>query len=159
MKNLFIKKLIFLLFISLNSIARDGTFSFTISSPVTTTAGVFKNESVLVRTLRNNVDCTPGTYTKYWDGTDDNGAPITYHASSYKVNILSYNVQHKWLGTVCNSYTDMKDHSSNNRYSQFMKGISIMHNIGYFYTGYCEGLQVLRKCKTATSNQAMIFTT
>ena len=71
MKNLFLTFFLFLLFISIQSIAQDGQFTFTIPSSVTTSAGVFKDDSILVKTLWNAEKYNAGTYTKYWDGTDD----------------------------------------------------------------------------------------
>jgi hypothetical protein len=152
-KNRILKIIIYILFISLNSFAQDGKFSFTISSPVSTSAGVFKNDSILVRTLWNNVSYAPGTYTKYWDGRDDYGVSVLSPAPAYKIKIVSNNVQYQWQGTIGNSSDSMTGNSKHRGYYHCMRGLAFSGSFGYFCTGYSEGSPSLAKFNTATPNQ------
>ena len=139
MKNQFIKKLIFLLFISFNATAQDGKFSFTLPSAASTSAGVFINDSILVRTLWNNVNYSTGTYTEHWDGKDDYGNAITSPAATYKIKVLSNNVRYAWQGTIGNTSDSMTGSAKHRGYSNCMTGLSFGSSFGYFCTGYSEG--------------------
>ncbi|MEO6546442.1 MAG: hypothetical protein ABIN94_00520, partial [Ferruginibacter sp.] len=150
MKNQPIKKLIFLLFISLNAIAQDGKFSFTISSPVSTSAGVYKNDSILVRTLWSCEKYNVGTYTMYWDGKDDLGATIASPSTSYKIKVVSNNVQYAWQGTIGNTSDSMTGSSKHTGYYNCMTGLAFSSNgYGYFCNGYSEGKSSYSKLLTA----------
>jgi flagellar hook assembly protein FlgD len=82
---------------------QDGKFTFTLPSTLNTSAGVFKDDSILIKTLWNNVSYNAGTYTKSWDGTDDFGNAIKSPDASYKIKVLSNNVQYTWQGSIGNS--------------------------------------------------------
>ena len=156
MKNQSIKKLIFLLFISLNAIAQDGKFSFKIPSPITTSAGVFKDDSILIKTLWNNEKYASGTYTKYWDGTDDLGNKITSPAAVYKIKVMSNNVQYTWQGTIGNTSDNMTGESKYKGYTS-LKGLAFGNTYGYFCTGYSEGFSSLGKFNISTPNTKIPF--
>ena len=156
MKNQSIKKLIFLLFISLNAIAQDGKFSFTIPAPATTSAGVFKDDSILIKTLWNNEKYASGTYTKYWNGTDDNGNKITSPAAAYKIKVMSNNVQYTWQGTIGNTSDNMTGESKYKGYTS-LKGLSFGNTYGYFCTGYSEGFSSIGKFNISTPNTKIPF--
>ena len=158
MKNLFIKKLIFLLFISTNAVAQDGKYSFSISSAVNTSAGVFKNDSILVRTLWNNVSYAPGNYTKYWDGADDYGVPLISPASTYKVKVVSSNVSYAWEGTIGNASDIMTGATKHRGYYHCMRGLTFGPTYGYFCTGYSEGSPSFGKFDINTPNQKINIT-
>jgi hypothetical protein len=151
-KNQFIKKLIFLLFISLNTLAQDGKFSFTISSAVSTSAGVFKNDSILVKTLWNNVPFTPGTYTKYWDGKDDYGKTITNPDNTYNIKILTNNVQYTWQGTIGNTSDNKTGATKHRGVYHCVRGLTFNGSFGYFCTGYGEGSPTIAKFNISSPN-------
>ena len=159
MRNLVIKNLLFFLFFSLNAIAQDGKFSFTISSPVTTSAGVFKDDSILIKTLWNNKKYTSGTYTKYWDGTDETGKRITSPLSAYKIKVLTNNVQYNWQGTIGNNSDKMTGNTKHRGYYNCMTGLTFAGNYGYFCTGYSEGSPSIAKFHTSTPNQRIYIGT
>ncbi|MEO6732472.1 MAG: hypothetical protein ABIN01_14735, partial [Ferruginibacter sp.] len=159
MKNLFIKKLIFLFFISLNAIAQDGKFSFTLPSTLSTSAGVFLNDSILVRTLWNNEKYAAGTYTKFWDGKDDYGNAISLPASAYQIKVLSNNVQYAWQGTVGNTSDGMTGATKHRGYYYCMRGLAFSGNTGYFCMGYSEGSPSFAKFNIASPNTKLDITT
>ena len=49
------------------------TASFSLAAAATTSAGVFRNDSILVKSLWSGVHYKAGTYPIFWDGTDDHG--------------------------------------------------------------------------------------
>jgi hypothetical protein len=77
-------------------------FTFTLSAEHTTTAGAFDSSGKLVKTIWRNETFVPGTYTKTWDGTDDNGASAP--AGSYQIRLLCHNMVYSWDGVIGNTY-------------------------------------------------------
>ncbi|HEX8461533.1 MAG TPA: hypothetical protein VF623_08890, partial [Segetibacter sp.] len=69
--------LCFLFFLSSTAYSQSSNqsqnFTFTLPNDVTTSAGVFKSDGALIRTLWGNEPMKAGTYTKAWDGKDDLG--------------------------------------------------------------------------------------
>ena len=156
MKNQSIKKLIFhviISFIVTTATAQDGKFSFTLSLSARTSAGVFKNDSILVRTLWNDERLAAGNYTKSWDGKDDYGNSINKPDASYKVKVLSNNVQYIWQGTVGNSSDKMTGPTKHKAAYDNMKGLVFAGGFGYFCTGYGEGNPSVCKFNISTPNQ------
>ncbi|CAN5430989.1 hypothetical protein BH11BAC3_BH11BAC3_06110 [soil metagenome] len=157
MKKLIVKELLFLLLISCSVSAQDGKFSFTLSSSANTSAGVYESDSVLVRTLWNNVKYSSGTYTKYWDGKDDQGNPIALPAANYTIKVLRSNVNYQWQGTIGNSSDSMTGDSKHRGYYYCMRGLAFGPNYGYFCTGYSEGSPSVGKFSIATPNSKINF--
>lgn len=82
-------------------INRSVNFSFTLSVKASTSAGVYKSDSTLVRTLWGGISYEAGVHAAKWDGVDDDGrlAPD----GSYQVRVLSNNVKYKWEGVLGNT--------------------------------------------------------
>lgn len=157
MKNLFLKNLLLFLLFSIQAFSQDGNFNFTISSSVNTSAGVFKSNGTLVRTLWNNVRYAPGTYTRSWDGKDDLGVTIASPDASYQIKILTNNVNYTWQGTVGNSSTAMTGAAKHRGLYHCMRGLIFVGSTGYFCTGYGEGASSLGKFNTSTPNTKIDF--
>ena len=117
---------------------RDGKFSFTISSPTNTSAGVFKSDGTLVRTLWNNKKYGNGTYAKTWDGKDDQGKTIASPDANYQIKVLTNNVSYEWQGTIGNSSENMAGPAKHRGYYFCMRGMAFTDKYGYFCTGYSE---------------------
>ncbi len=146
MKNLiFFSNILWVLFISLNSFAQDGKFTFTIPSTTTTSAGVFKDDSILIRTLWNNVDYPAGTYTKSWDGKNDYGVSIIDNTIPYSVKIMSSNVNYQWQGVLGNTSKMQTGSGVHRGYYHCMLGLVITNGYGYYCRGYAEGAPSLAK--------------
>jgi hypothetical protein len=77
LKNSFAGYLFGLLFVALFVLSEPAkgqiTFSFTLNSSARTSAGVFKADGTLVKTLWSGLPYDAGTHTGKWDGTDDEG--------------------------------------------------------------------------------------
>jgi hypothetical protein len=143
MTNRAFKIFVFFLIFGQNSFAQDGKFTFSLPTPLTTSAGVFKNDSILVKTLWNIEKLGAGTYTRYWDGTNVYGNAISSPAASYKIKILSNNVNYTWQGTIGNNSDMMTGPTKHRGYSNCMTGLSFGPNYGYFSTGCSEDLLLL----------------
>lgn len=68
------------------------TFTFNLDSAYKTSAGIFKSDGTLIRTLWRNATYGPGPTTRTWDGNDDNGAAVP--SGSYQVKLLYHSVQY-----------------------------------------------------------------
>ncbi|MDT0688825.1 hypothetical protein RM549_03465 [Salegentibacter sp. F188] len=106
---------------------------------VTTSAGVYNSEEVLVRTLWNNVpkDYESTRETPEWDGRDDEGRDVPQ--GDYHVKITSNNVKYEWEGVVGNTSDDFAGGRFYiGSYARIMD-MTIEGNYGYLTLGYNEG--------------------
>jgi hypothetical protein len=122
----------------LNAQNRKISFSFTLSKASNTSAGVFRKDSTLVRTLWNNVRHEAGTHTSFWDRKDDEGHFMT--DSHYVIRILSGNLTYKWEGGIIGNTSDSMTGSSKHRYFEKPNSMAIHGNTAYFSAGYSEGI-------------------
>jgi len=118
----------------------DGKYMFTIPSGTwRVSAGVFNGE-VLVRTLFSDSTFTAGTYTRYWDGKDDNNVTLSFPVSTYKVKIKRSQVTYTWQGTLGNTSSVQSGNTKHQTYYTAMNGIVFTKNgYGYFVNGFSEG--------------------
>lgn len=111
------------------------SFTFTLQAAGNTSAGVYNEEGVLIRTLWSNVHYDEGEHTGSWNGKDDLGVKIA--VGKYNVRVLTGNVKYTWEGVVGNT-------------SESFTGPSVIHNLrtihdmafngttGYQAVGYSE---------------------
>jgi hypothetical protein len=90
---------------SQNSEVINGSF-YTLKERATTSAGVYKKDGTLVRTLWSGITKDAGTYEAKWDGTDDfqQALPV----DNYTIKVISSNVKYTWEGTIGNSSASQK---------------------------------------------------
>ena len=148
-----------ILFLSFKAKAQDGKFTFKLATAARTSAGVYSADSVLVRTLWNDVKYPAGTYSKYWDGKDDKGVPLVSPDEKYTVKVISNNVKYEWEGTIGNSSDSTSGLTKHRGYYHCMRGLAFSGDYGYFCTGYSEGSPSLAKFKINTPNQKKQFFT
>jgi hypothetical protein len=139
-------------------VTNNGQFSFNLSSVLRTSAGVFKNDSILVKTLWSDSTIAAGTCTAYWDGTDDYGNVISSPDATYKVKVLSNDIQYTWQGTIGNSSDSATGLSKHKGYNNSMKGLVFNVSYGYYCTGYSEKTPSFAKFNVATPNQKIPMT-
>ena len=143
------KKLLFftfcLAFLTSQLQAQDGKFTFTLPAAINTSAGVFKNDSILVRTLWSNVNYPAGTHTEYWDGEDDFGVNIANSSNHFSIKIMSSNVKYQWQGIIGNSSRSQTGSTVHRGYYHCMRGMVITNGFGYYCRGYAEGAPSLAK--------------
>ena len=96
-------------------------FSFSLSTGAKTSAGVYKKDSTLVRTLWSGVDYSAGTHTSTWDGKLDDLKTIA-PKDSYIVKVTSNNITATWEGVVGNngSTFDVGNSSENSVYHPYL---------------------------------------
>ncbi len=129
--------------------SQTGTFTFTLSSSARTSAGVYKKDSTLVRTLWANRTYAAGTYTEYWDGKDDYGTKITSPDATYNVKVLSSNVNYNWDGIIGNTSSSNTGTAVHRGYYTSMTGMAIAGNTAYFCQGYSEAYSSQAKFSTS----------
>lgn len=111
------------------------TFTFSLSTNCTTSAGVYKADGTLIRTLWNAVRLNKGSYTRTWDGMDDLG--VLCADGNYNIKILSNNVTYTWEGVIGNtsdSLTGPSVHHAMNKISC----MAFAGNTGYFSINFTE---------------------
>lgn len=130
--------------------AQNGAFTFSLPAAATTSAGVYKMDSTLVRTLWSTIKYSAGNHTAYWDGKDDNGVLMSSPATNYRIKVVSNNVNYTWQGTIGNSSDAMTGSSKIRGYYMCMSGLAIANNgYGYYCKGYSEGHSSIAKFSTS----------
>jgi len=119
------------------AVTQSTTFSFTLDEPCKTSAGVFKPDGTLVRTLWSKVRYyNAGTYTAVWDGKDDNTNPLP--AGQYQIKLLQHNTEYVWDGAVGNS-SPMQYGNTVHAGFHFLHDMAISGTNMFFVRGYDEG--------------------
>ena len=77
------------------------SFTFTLPSARTTSAGVYAADGSLVRTLWRGQRYAAGTHSAAWDQRDDGGALLA--AGTYTVKVAHHDVQYVWEGAIGNT--------------------------------------------------------
>lgn len=130
----------------------NGKFTFTLAGSAKTSAGVFKTDGTLVKTLWNDVQYPAGTHTEYWNSLDDLGLSISSPDVSYQIKVLSNNVNYTWQGTVGNTSTNQTGPTKHRGVYHCMRGLAFNGSYGYFCIGYAEGNPTILKFNVATPN-------
>jgi hypothetical protein len=81
--------------------AAQTTLNFTLAASCTTSAGVYTEKGVLVRTLWRAVPYSAGTHQANWDGKEDNGSVAPN--GQYTFKILYHHVKYQWDGVIGNT--------------------------------------------------------
>ena len=116
----------------------NNSSSFTLTSHLSTSAGVFKSDGTLVRTLWSGKKYDAGTYPVYWDRKDDNGN-LVQDTTGLKVQVLSNNVKYEWegarIGNTSTAFTGNTRHRAGEPFSCF----AIVGDNIYYGANYEEG--------------------
>jgi chitodextrinase len=122
-------------------------FTFSLSSGARTSAGVFKKDGTLIRTLWSGVNYSAGSHSSSWDGTNDEGMLVP--DSNYDIRVLSNNVNYTWEGVIGNSSAQFSGstvmHSFQNMFSMAIAGSTI-----YYSTNYGERVNTTFKTSTTS---------
>ena len=141
--------LLFLFSFTIKAQVKDTTFSFTISSSSKTSAGIYKGDGTLVRTLWGGVEYTSGTHQFKWDGKDDFG--VSLPDEKYTAKVLSNNVQYEWEGVVGNTSTAQTG-STKLRMFDPLTGMAHAGDKIYWAGGYNEGWPATYKTSITDPN-------
>lgn len=112
-------------------------FTFNLSTSSTTSAGVFRRDGTLVKTLWNNVRYSAGTHSATWDRTNDDGLFLT--DTGYIVKVVSNNVAYEWQGVVGNN-SDSLTGSTRIRAFERIHTMASSGQYTYFSIGYGEAV-------------------
>lgn len=112
-------------------------FSFSLSASARTSAGVFTSAGTLVRTLWSNQTLPAGTYSRTWDGRDDEGRQAA--DATYQIRVLSNNVAYEWEGVLGNSSFRPNAGNTIHRGYQHIRGMVQVGQFMYFCQHYAEG--------------------
>jgi len=137
--------------LSLVSLARaaSSTFTYTLSSAATTSAGAYKADGTLVRTLWNNEPRPAGANTATWDGLDDNAQPLP--ADTYQVKVLAHNVTYTWEGFIGNTSTNQTGSTTYRIFGQ-LKDMTVTASDMYVTTGYNEKRALWNRISLSDTN-------
>jgi hypothetical protein len=116
-------------------------FTYTVPSTAPTSrtsAGIYKSDGTLVRTLWSGRTEYAGTYPITWDGTDDRLQPLP--VDNYTFKLLSNNVNYDWEGVVGNTSTPLRQERQkiHTSFEPFNK-MAISGGKAYYSVGYNEG--------------------
>ena len=111
------------------------SFSFNLSASANTSAGVFKKDGTLVRTLWSAVKYDAGNHIETWDGMDDLGKYVFDTGFVYRV--LSNNVTYNWDGVIGNTSSSFTGGGIHHGYD-LIKSMAIYGNNAYVAKGYDE---------------------
>ncbi|MBC7507203.1 MAG: hypothetical protein H7320_00410, partial [Ferruginibacter sp.] len=130
LRNLFITVLLQVLLpvvLSLQATAQSKvSFSFSLQTRSSTSAGVFKKDGTLVRTIWSGESLNAGSHIKTWDGLDNEGMSVQ---DNYDIKVLSNNLTYNWEGVIGNTL-------SNTRGSfERIYGMAFSGNNGYVALG------------------------
>jgi hypothetical protein len=118
------------------------SYSFTLPSGATTSAGVYKPDGTLVRTLWSKVYYSSGTHASsagtaplHWDDKDDNGN--TMPAGTYQIRVLFHNVTYTWEGVIGNTSSSFNGPSVHFNFLP-ITAMAFTGASGYYCSGYNE---------------------
>ena len=137
--------------LSMTSVKATTTISFKLDEPCQTSAGVYKPDGTLVRTLWSNIPYySAGTYTATWNGKDDSGNSAS--AGMYVVKVLQNNLNYVWDGAIGNTSIDSYGFGVHRGYL-FIQDLTISGTKAFYTSGYNEGQYAFRSFYTASPQQ------
>ena len=129
--------------------AQPVTFNFTLGSAKRTSAGIFKADGTLMRTIWSGVPYPAGVNSASWEGTDDFGNLVPDGA--YNIRVLSNACTYTWegvLGNTSSSFTGPQVWKSYNH----IGGLAINGTTAYYGNGYAEAGSTSGKFSTTAPN-------
>ncbi len=108
--------------------AKDGAWG--------TSAGVFRPDGTLVRTLWRKEELPAGDHNRTWDDRDDDGRPAA--AGEYEVRVLYHDVRHEWEGAIGNTSADQTGPAVHAAFRS-VRAMAVSGDSAYYCTGYNEG--------------------
>lgn len=116
----------------------SNTFTYTLDSPLNTSAGIFSSDGTLIRTLWSGERKIAGNYSYTWDGKDDEGATVT--AGNYTAKVTVNDIQSTWEKVAGN--TSVRANGDKTKLNRGLDPISEMVCVGsknYYCVGDAEG--------------------
>jgi len=123
---------------------------FNLNTDYTTSAGVYKPDGTLVKTIFSNRRLGAGTNVVFWNGLDDNNqiAPT----DTYTIKMIAHNVQYVWEGVVGNNSSPNSGESVHNGFEP-IKAMTFNGNTAFYTSGYNEAHYELNRFDTSNPNR------
>ncbi len=125
-----------------SSVTAQTSIKFTLDKSYTTSAGVYRPDGTLVRTLWRREPYAAGSYTVTWDGKDDNGT--TAVVGQYQIKLLYHNVQYMWEGAIGNTSQAQSGPHVYNGYLP-IRDMTATDTAMFLVSGFNEGQYNLRR--------------
>lgn len=125
-----------------NAAYSQTNIKFTLDKKYTTSAGVYKADGSLVRTLWRREPYDAGTYTVAWDGKDDAGNAATN--GPFQVKMIYHNVQYVWEGAIGNTSQNQAGPHVYNGYLP-IRDMAATDTAMFLVSGFNEGQYSLRR--------------
>ena len=126
--------------VSRQAAAGEMTFTFNLDGSYKTSAGAYKPDGTLVRTLWNNRACGLGTHEEVWDGKDDYGKAVP--DGTYEIHLIRHNVTYTWEGVIGNSSKNKTGNLVHLIFSA-VPSMAISGTKAFYTDAYGEGLPSL----------------
>lgn len=118
------------------------TIQFTLDKSYTTSAGAYKPDGTLVRTLWRKEPYAAGTHTAAWDGKDDEGNAVP--EGQYQIKVLYHNMQYVWEGAIGNTSLPQSGPRVFQGYLP-IRDMTVTDTTMYYVTGFNEGQSNLHR--------------
>lgn len=125
-----------------NAAYSQTSIKFTLDNKYTTSAGVYKSDGSLVRTLWRREPYNAGTYTVAWDGKDDAGNAAI--GGPFQVKLIYHNVQYVWEGAIGNTSQAQSGPHAYNGYLP-IRDMAATDTAMFMVAGFNEGQYSLRR--------------
>ncbi|MBC7534597.1 MAG: T9SS type A sorting domain-containing protein [Ferruginibacter sp.] len=138
-RHLLLLAAIILLLVSNRSFAQNETlpFTFKLKKEALTSAGVYKKDGTLIRTLWSGKKYSAGSHTLAWDRFDDDEKVST--EKDVTIKVLSNNVTYQWEGGVIGNTSSALSGSSKYHMFEPICAMAAVGNYMYCATNYNEG--------------------
>lgn len=129
------------------------TFSFTLKNESLASAGAYKKDGTLLRTIWSGVKYKAGTYKSKWDGLDDQGQPVS--DSAFEIKVLTSNVKYEWEGAYIGNSSAAGSGDTRFRVFDFdgVQNVIVSGNDAFVASGYAEGWPSEFRFNTATPSK------
>lgn len=114
------------------------TFDYSLPAshrPYWTSAGVFKADGTLVRTLWRKEIKNGGVYSASWDDRDDVGSPTP--TGTYELRVLHHQIDYVWDGALGNTSAERSGQTVHGSYEP-IRDIAIAGTLGFYVADYNE---------------------
>lgn len=123
---------------------------FNLNADYTTSAGVYKNDGTLVKTLFSGKRMAAGSNVVFWNGLTDNNEVAPN--DTYTIKMLAHNVKYVWENVVGNSSVPNHGESVHNGFEP-MKAMTFNGTTAFYTSGYNENHLELNRFDTSNPNK------
>lgn len=129
------------------------SFRFHLKKESLTSAGAYKKDGTLLRTIWSGVKYKAGNHTAKWDGLDDQGKPVA--DSDFEVKVLTSNVKYEWEGAYIGNSSAAGSGDTRFRVFDFdgVQNVVVSGTDAFVASGYAEGWPAEFRFNTASPSK------